>query len=131
MGAKREAGATAPERGGISGLSSGARRWRAKSRRRRGWLALPSLMLVAIGSLGLAASAAASCPVPQGTHYQGTYELESSSHNPIGSGTFDTIGKEFNEAMPGEFTFNAIASYEGTYLGKKQTSTVSFTGGSL
>ena len=82
---------------------------------------LRSLALGAVASAVFAASAMASCPIPQGTHYTGTWET---GHElpfggfaaTIGSGTFDSISKEFVETAPGtEFHFNAITEYTGTY----------------
>ncbi len=98
-------------------------------RRARASLAV-GVALLALLAMG-ASAAGAACPIPQGTHYQGTYENETAGGAIVGSGTFETISKEFAEPQAGEFTFNAIAEFKGTYFGHGLKSTGTIAGGKL
>src|SRR5579871_2919668 len=106
-----------------------SRAWRGPRRLRRPVLLL--CLTAAIGSFAATSSAWASCPVPQGTHFQGTYETENSMGTPVGSGTFDSISKEFVELVPGEFRFNASTEYVGKYFSFPLKATGTITGGLL
>jgi hypothetical protein len=98
-------------------------------------LVRPVLVLclaVATALFALASSAsAATCPQPQGSHYQGTYETEREGGVKSGSGTFDAISKDFVVVGPEELTFNSITKDTGQLFGKAVTAESVVHGGVL
>lgn len=122
MGATRGTRSTGAE--GFVGRSVG----RQRTRYRHVGVVARSLLAGVVVSLVFAVPAFGSCPIPQGTHFVGEYHTEYAGSE-IGSGTFDSISKEFTETAPGsEFRFNAITEYAGKYAGKALYATGTVTG---